>query len=391
MELSSEDLLRLNVLLANDIEAIRIDERDMTVHGLARGHEARVPLSPNCRPEKYLRLVREMLSSHVLGSPGGYPVFLQRWTRMGQARAAQLDKLLLLGEPEAVIAVAGAAGLSDDLARRAWWAMPTADIARRLLEKKTVVRGKMGKELADYLVEHLPFESEPLTVIATVRLILQSGLIDAETRERIFRLGTHRNVYHIGFLDAAPDNLPNPLPARDDFTNYREKLAALGGRGNTLAAFLAKLLDSPGQTFLAVSEAQLQHPVDKYTVAALMEIIGKFFKPAQCAAALASEIGEALDGAEVLMTSARDELAGLLETVPELRAETGAMLTLAHASEQLVTPVIAVTTASGTLLRRKLEPVLAPVLQQYAVLRKTGRAPPSAGSSRRNLGQQGAK
>jgi len=44
-----------------------------------------------------------MLSSHVLGSPGGYPVFLQRWTRMGQTRDTQLDKLLLLGEPEAVV------------------------------------------------------------------------------------------------------------------------------------------------------------------------------------------------------------------------------------------------------------------------------------------------
>ncbi|MHB8536218.1 MAG: sulfur reduction protein DsrS, partial [Sulfuricaulis sp.] len=126
MELSNEDRLRLNVLLANDIEAIRIDEGNMTVYGLARGNEARVPLNPNCRPEKYLRHVREMLSSHVLGSPGGYPVFLQRWTRMGQTRDAQLDKLLLLGEPEAVIAVAGAAGLSDELARRAWWAMPTS-------------------------------------------------------------------------------------------------------------------------------------------------------------------------------------------------------------------------------------------------------------------------
>ena len=101
MELSNEDLLRLNVLLANDIEAIRIDESSMTVYGLSRGSEARVPLNPNCRPQQYLRRVREMLSSHVLGSPGGYPVFLQRWTRMGQTRDAQLHKLLLLGEPEA--------------------------------------------------------------------------------------------------------------------------------------------------------------------------------------------------------------------------------------------------------------------------------------------------
>ncbi len=379
MQLSSEDLLRLNVLLANDIEAIRIDEQTMTVYGLSRGNEARIPLSPNCRPEKYLRLVREMLSSHVLGSPGGYPVFLQRWTRMGQAREAQLDKLLLLGEPEAVIAVAGAAGLNDELARRAWWAMPTADIARRLLEKDVVVKGRMGQELAAYLVEYLPFETEPLTVIATVQLILQTGLIDTEARGRIFRLGTHRNAYHIGFLEAVPDDLPHPLPARDDYAGYRDRLAALVEHGNALAAFLAKLLDAPGQTFLAVSEAQLQHPVDKYTVAALMDIIGNYFRPARCAAEPAGEIDAALKCTETLMASARDELKALLEGVPELRGEIGAMLTLAHTGERLVTPIIAVTTASGTLLRRKLEPVVNPVLQQYAVLRKI--APPQTGTT----------
>jgi hypothetical protein len=62
------------------------------------------------------------------------------------------------------------------------------------------------------------------------------------------------------------------------------------------------------------------------------------------------------------------------------------MLTLAHAGERLVTPIIAVTTASGTLLRRKLEPVVGPVLQQYVVLRKTAHAPSGGHSNRRILG-----
>lgn len=383
MELSSEDLLRLNVLLANDVEAIRIDEGSMTVYGLSRGNEARVPLRPNCRPEKYLRQVREMLSSHVLGSPGGYPVFLQRWTRMGQARDAQLDKLLLLGEPEAVVAVAGAPGLSDDLARRTWWAMPTSDIARRMLEKETVVQGAMGKELAAYLVEHLAFETEPMIVIATVQLILQPGLIDAETRARIFRLGTHRNAYHIGFLAATPHDLPDAVPARPDYGDYRARLATLADDGNALAALLARLLDTPGQTFLAVSEAQLQHPVDKYTVAALMEILGNYFAPARGAAAPAGEVGEALERTAAQLAAPGADLAALLEKLPELRNEIGAMLTLAHSSERLITPIIAVTTASGTLLRRKLEPVLDPLLRQYAVLRKNAQAP--GGATRRRV------
>ena len=59
------------------------------------------------------------------------------------------------------------------------------------------------------------------------------------------------------------------------------------------------------------------------------------------------------------------------------------MLTLAPTGERLVTAIIAVTTASGTLLRRKLEPVVGPVLQQYAVLRKTTGAPAGGRSNRR--------
>lgn len=386
MDLSSEDLLRLNVLLANDIEAIRIDEGSMIVYGLARGNEARVPLNPNCRPEKYLRLVREMLSSHVLGSPGGYPVFLQRWTRMGQAREARLDKLLLLGEPEAVTAVAGAPGITDELARRTWWAMPTSDIARRLLEKQAVVQGKMGKELAQFLVEHLPFESEPMLVIATIRLVLQPGLIEVAARERIFRLGTHRNVYHIGFLEAVPDDLPDPLPARDDAADYRDRLLAIT-KNNSLAAFLWKLLDSPGQTFLAVSEMQLRHPVDKYTVARLMDVIGKYFKPGFIGQKRANEFDEALATAKARLRDPMEDLATLLSCVPELENEITAMLTLAHTGEALVTPFIAASTASGTLLRRKLEPVLDPLLEQYATLRQTSHAPVSDRSARRVSGK----
>ena len=105
MELSPEDLLRLNVLLAGNVQAIRINESTMTLYGLSPQGEAKIKLNPTCRHEQYLRLVRETLSGHVLGSPGGYPVYLKRWTRMGQVRDESLEALLKLGEPEAVAAV----------------------------------------------------------------------------------------------------------------------------------------------------------------------------------------------------------------------------------------------------------------------------------------------
>jgi hypothetical protein len=119
MDLSNEDSLRLNVLLHQDVEAIRIDDSKMIVYGLAPRGEAQVPLNPNCRDEQYIKKVKELISSHVLGSPGGYPIFLRRWTRMGQAKDDSLERLLKLGEPEAVVAVVHAAGLTDELARRA--------------------------------------------------------------------------------------------------------------------------------------------------------------------------------------------------------------------------------------------------------------------------------
>jgi len=344
LSLSSEDLLRLNVLLAHELQAVRVDEQTLTVYALTADDEARIPLNPNCRAEQYLRRVRETLSNHALGSPGGYPVFLQRWTRMGQARDAQLEKLLLLGESEAVVAVAGAPGLTDEIARRAWWAMPTADVARRMLEREPVVRGRMGRVLAGYLVEHLPFETDPLTVIHTVRLVLQPGLIDDAARSRIWARGTHRNAYRLGFLAATPDTLPAPVPVRADAPAVHEKLSPLVG-SNLLAALLTKLLDIPGQTYLALAEELLRHPLDKYTVALLLDEIGKYFSAARGA-----------------------ESGAVLAAAPELKREIAAAQALAQCSEALATPVISKTSATGTLLRRKLEPVIEPLLAQIAVL-----------------------
>ncbi|MDH5469003.1 MAG: sulfur reduction protein DsrS, partial [Gammaproteobacteria bacterium] len=71
MDLSPEDALRVNVLLAGNLKAVRIDESRMTLHALSDKGEACIQLTPNCRDESYLRRVRETLSSHVLGSPGG--------------------------------------------------------------------------------------------------------------------------------------------------------------------------------------------------------------------------------------------------------------------------------------------------------------------------------
>lgn len=369
MELSPEDQLRLNVLLAHELEAVRIDEQHLVLYALSAGNEARVPLHPNCRPETYLKRVRELLSIHALGSPSGYPVFLQRWTRMGQAHDEQLARLLLLGEPEAVVAVAGAPGLTGELARLVWWAMPTADIARRMLEREAVRASEMGKVLSDFLIEHLPFETDPLTVVQTVRLVLQTGRLDEETRRRIWDRGTHRNAYRLGFLAACPDQLPVSPPARADFAEHAPTLEALVQAGNALAARLRHLLDSPGQGFLAAAEEGLRHPVDKETAALLLDVLGNYFAPARGGQPRIEDLAGAQAAVEAQMNAPAGELAELLGSVPGLSGEIRAMLVLAHVGESFITPILARTTASGTLLRRKLEPVFAPLLAHIGALR----------------------
>ena len=46
------------------------------------------------------------------------------------------------------------------------------------------------------------------------------------------------------------------------------------------------------------------------------------------------------------------------------------MYTLAHMDEAVVTPVFARSSASGSLMRRKIEPVIRTMLAQIAALRR---------------------
>lgn len=368
LELSSEDSLRLNVLI-NNVEAIRIEERSLTVFGLSARGEARVRLNPTGRADQYLKAVREFLSSCALGSPSGYPVHLNRWTRMGQARDANLAKLLMLGEPEAIAAVVCAPGLTNVLAQRAWWADPSSENARRMLARECVVQSDMGRVLADHLIEHLPFENDPRVIIDTVRLVLQPGLIEAAVRQGLWEKGVAQSVYRIGFLVAEPDNLPQPLPARADFEAKRDMLAGPTADLNPFALLLVRVLDSPGQTFLATCEQVLHKLTSQEAAVALLNALSGYLAEARFVAGPCQDsdiiLAEAQRIAEEL-----PETRPLLNASPTLRAELVALLVLARMDEAVVTPVFARSSAAGSLMRRKIEPVLKTLLTQIAVLRR---------------------
>lgn len=374
MELSNEDTLRLHVLLINKITALRIDESTMTVYALSDQGEAKVQLHPNCRDSLYLRRVRELISSHILGSPGGYPSYLQRWSRMGQTRDEHLEQLLMLGEPEAVVAVVHATGLTLELAQHAWWALSTAENARSMLTNKIIINSELGKKLAIYLVEYLPFEEEPAILIETVRLVLQGDLIDAATRQSLWSRGRSKNAYLVGFLKTLPDHLPIESEITPvDLTKLMTLLTPALNTHNSIAQQLIRVVSISGQNFIATCERVLRRPANQDVVNSVFEAIAHYFSEIRpnCyddvmdLATLTTRASQYIESSEE-----NSEISAVLKLLPTTRETIQAMLILSGLRYSIVRPVFSRTTAMGSLMRQKLSPIIEPLLEQCAILRQ---------------------
>lgn len=371
MTLSHEDSLRLNVLFSQELHAVRIDEGTLTLHALSSRGEARIALNVTGRTETYLRAIRELLSSHALGSPGGYPVFLKNWTRTGQARDESLVRLLLLGEPEAVVAVVCATGLSDELARRAWWAMPCADNARYMLERPDVVDGEMGPVLAQYLLEYLPFETASRDMIDSLRMMLQPGLLSEKECRGLWRKAQGTPSYYVGFLLAGADTLPCVGEPHPSWALAREQLAEQACADDPLTCLLLHVLSPAGQAFITAARQALERPPDQDVVVSLLRAIDQYFAPARPGLACDGCTMEALVAAAeaTMMRSANgadmSALRVVLDRQPQLCDAVTAMLALSGVGEALVTPLFARTDAVGSVMRRRLEPVSTPMLAQF--------------------------
>ena len=374
MQFSDEDNFRLNVLLANDIQAIRIDESTMTVYGLSARGEAKVQLHPTCRDGRYLKQVRELISSHVLGSPGGYPIFLRRWSRMGQAKAESLAQLLMLGEPEAVAAVVNAPSLTAELARRAWWAESSSQNARGMLANEQIAQSDFGQILAKHLIDYLPFEEEPMHIIESVRLVLQADLITPADKQALWQKGKKKNVYLVGFLWSSPDALPVLTPTHPQVEYFTTQLTPLCTAGNPIAQQLIRLLKNTGQAFLTTAEQVLRKPTHQEVVNILFDIIADYFNTICPDEYGDIEITQLLEQATQFCQNPPDNQLGqavnaVLTELPESQTLVQAMLVLAGLRYSLVRPIFSRTTAIGSLMRKKLAPVTEPILTQFAILR----------------------
>jgi hypothetical protein len=362
--LTPEDSLRLNVLLKQDLRALRIDEGKMTVYALTGRGEARIPLNPNCADEKYLRQVRELISSAVLGVPHGYPAYLKRWTRrVGHARAESLEGLLKLGEAEALAAVVHASGLTDELASRAWWLLQSSEHARAMLKREAVVTGSMGRVLAEFLVEFLAYEEDPAHMVESVRLVLQPGLVEEGVRQELWKKGQRRTAYRVGFLKTQPDQLPEVKPPHPRLAALEPRLTRLMADRNVFARELHRVLGSSGQAFLDTVRLALSRCSEQGVVVHLFEALEDYFAPVRPHAAGHRRMELILaDAARLQDCIGEPERQRQFEDVvealpPEDRPLLESLLVFGCIGEPLLAPIFGNTDAVGSALRSALEPV----------------------------------
>ncbi len=373
MELSNEDNLRLNVLLAQGLKAIRINEGTMTVHALTDQGEAKVALNPTTHDDQYLKIVKELFSLKITGSPGGYPIFLKRWTRMGHADNT-LEHMLLLGEPEAVVAVVHSPEITHDIGVRAWWALPTTEVAIRLMEYPVIAKGELGKELAAYLMEFLPFEEKQVSIVNMVRLCLQGELITQDEKEKLWARAKRRNPFYVGFLHADPKQIPLDKPCCENYKTLHKTLAPLLQTNNLYAQTLSDLLSENGQRWLETIKLSLKKPVDQDVVISLFIAIGKYFDLPLHTLRLDNRGTRSIyiaveHSQEICQQADNDQLKALLDTLDkEQHSLVEAMLVLAQMGEHTLIPIFSGNESVGTVMRKRLLPLTTPLLEKIELL-----------------------
>jgi hypothetical protein len=293
----------------------------------------------------------------------------KRWARMGQNRIENLDDLLVLGEPSAVIAVAYAEALTDDLARRAWWAMEDAENARQMLRVSAVVEGDMAPQLAAYLVEFLPFETEVEKIMESVRLVLQPGIISTDAKQDLWKKARRKSAMYVGFLAALPNDLPGDAYPHAQFAQVADGLKALAAQGNKLAGLLHQVLSAQGQLWLDTLRKILEKPGNQDVVNWTLDVIAGYFNAAAAETRLDYTIEQLMDEAVTWADSGLDEqVTSVLAEFPQLKPQLQALRVLSGAGYNMVRPVFSKSTAIGSLMRRQLEPVLTPLRQQIECL-----------------------
>ena len=342
--LTPEDTLRLNVLISTCV-AIRVDVYKLVVVGLtADKKEQTITLNPDIDSSKYIQAVQKLLVNQVLGSMGGYPSYLKRWSRMGQVSSNNLGSLLKIGNIEAVVAVANSQNLDDKVLDLVWWCATNTDqqaeIGRFLLTRDFVVAHPVGREIANYLLEFLPFTDDTTQLIDTTNLLLQGDLISQEAKDRLWKQGQRKTAFLVGFIERMKDNLPNNSGTIALNDSIKELECVSTEQGQIMLSTIAHILKKINQ---------------EHVLYRTLEVLG---------GCLSHPMIQPLDQIEGLQNQAQS----VLEKLGLDDEKVKARLLLAGVSERLAVSTISAHSLAGSAIRKKLDNVLGPIQDALKLL-----------------------
>ena len=360
-QLSAQDKLRLGVLATRNVRAIRIDEAAASLSALTDAGVARIPLDPGPDPNRYFRALREHLSELFLNLPGGYPAHIGRWTRMDSLHRDPA-RLLLLGDPEAVVAVAFADTLDARVAADVWWCSQSVEIALALLRHPggrglargpgagpvhagaPAVRGGRGHRGRGARQDPAARPGQPRQGGGSVA----AGTPASPVAGRLFPGASRTLSRH-----------------RGEHPEYRALGKRLSGHGldrNPVALLLLEFLGEPGRNVLAALVGALDNPREQ-------EVVTLVFRRVQDVIRWPGPVPERPRESAAAWSLADDLLAREEGHAKAIRPLLGggqwdglrSLAFLCLVGEEMLAPVFGGNTFSGSVMLRHLGPVLADV------------------------------
>lgn len=147
-----------------------------------------------------------------------------------------------------------------------------------------------------------------------------------------------------------------------------EDLTELAADGSDLAALLLRVLSPAGQAFIETVFKVFEKPNNQDVVNLALDYTAAYFSAARPEGPVDATL-EALQ-AEAVAWQVENPEAGTLLALEGLDAgQLRALRVMSGLSYGVVRPVFRDSTAIGSLMRRKLQPVLSPMLAELARLR----------------------
>lgn len=357
-DLASQDRLRLKVLATRTVRAIRIDEDGARLTALTEEGEASVPLTPGANPTRYYRALRDYLSDTFLNLPGGYPAHIGRWTRMTSLRRDPA-RLLLLGDPEAVMAVACAGDMDAALAADTWWSAQSLEIALALLRHEQAPGWPVAPELAVYVLEYLPFEERSATVTEALGRILQPGLLEASRVAGLWQRGRRRHTWRSGFFLGHPSLFPARIDDHPRLDELQLRLRNRGLENDPVSDLLLTYCRVEGRKTLAALRDALDKPGEQEVVSLVFRELDRRMNWPGYAGSAPRDLDSAAAMADSLVARLHQERPVLLQCLDDAAVDAlRSLAALCVVSDEMLAPVFGGNTFSGTVMRRHLDPLL---------------------------------